>query len=245
MSSSSPEPGSTTGPHPPASPAEPTGEERAAAAELLQLIWGLHISRAVYLAAELGVADLLAAGPRPAAALARATGTDEAALYRVLRLLAALGVLTEPEPRSFGLTIMGDRLRSDAPACMRNWAMLADTVGFRAHEPILDAARTGKTGAELAYGVAGMGHVREDAQRTARFDAAMSERTAAFAPASPPPMTSPESTSSPISAAAGAPSWPRSCTSTSSCAASCSTSRRWRAALAVCCVRPAWRTAAR
>src|SRR5580658_7170881 len=112
---------------PPSSAAEPTGEERAAAAALLQLIWGLHISRAVYLAAELGVADLLAAGPRPAAALARATGTDEAALYRVLRLLAALGVLTEPEPRSFGLTIMGDRLRSDAPACMRNWAMLADT----------------------------------------------------------------------------------------------------------------------
>jgi hypothetical protein len=100
----------------------------------------------------------------------------------VLRLLAALGVLTEPELRSFGLTVLGDRLRSDAPACMRNWAMLADTVGFGAHEPILDAARTGKTGTELAYGVTGMGQVRVDAQRTARSDAAMSERTAAFAP---------------------------------------------------------------
>jgi hypothetical protein len=43
-------------------------------------------------------ADLLAAGPRTAAALAEAVQADEAALYRVLRLLAALGVLTEPEP---------------------------------------------------------------------------------------------------------------------------------------------------
>jgi len=67
----------------------------------------------------------------------------------VLRLLAALGVLTEPQPRSFGLTIVGDRLRSDVPASMRNWAMLADTVGFGAHEPILGAVRTGKTGTEI------------------------------------------------------------------------------------------------
>jgi hypothetical protein len=160
----------------------PTKEERAAAAELLPMIWGLHISRAVYLAAELGVADLLAAGTRSATALAEATQTDEAALFRVLRLLAALGVLTEPEPRSFGLTAVGERLRSDAPASMRNWAMLADTVGFCAHEPIIEAVRTGRTGAEIAYGITTMDHVREDAQRAARFDAAMSERTAAFAP---------------------------------------------------------------
>ena len=161
--------------------AEPTEEERAAAATLLHMIWGPHISRAVYLAAELGVADLLAAGPRTAASLAQATQADEPALYRVLRLLAALGVLTEHEPRSFGLTVLGDRLRSDVPASMRNWAMLADTLGFHAHEPILDAVRTGKTGTETAYGTMTMQRVRADARRAARFDAAMSERTAAFA----------------------------------------------------------------
>lgn len=167
---------------PPSGTTEPTEEERAAAAALLHLIWGLHISRAVYLAAELGIADLLAAGPRTAAELAEATQADEAALYRVLRLLAALGVLTEPEPRSFGLTVLGDRLRSDVPASMRNWAMLADTVGFGAHEPILSAVRTGRTGTEIAYGMTTMAQVRADARRAARFDAAMSERTAAFAP---------------------------------------------------------------
>jgi len=165
-----------------AGPAEPTSEERAAAADLLRMIWGLHISRAVCLAAELGIADLLAAGPRTAAALAEATAADESALYRVLRLLAALGVLTEPEHRSFGLTVIGDRLRSDVPASMRNWAMLADTLGFSAHEPIVQAVRTGKTGTEIACGMTTMELVRADARRAARFDAAMSERTAAFAP---------------------------------------------------------------
>jgi hypothetical protein len=146
------------------------------------MIWGLHISRAIYLAAELGLADLLAEGPLTAAELARTTQADEPALYRVLRLLAALGVLTEPEPRSFGLTIVGERLRSDVPACMRHWAMLADTVGFRGYEPMVAAARTGRTGTELAYGMTTMERVRGDARRAVRFDAAMSERTAAFAP---------------------------------------------------------------
>jgi orsellinic acid C2-O-methyltransferase len=161
---------------------EPTEDERAAATTLLRMIWGLHISRAVYLAAELGVADLLAQGKRTVMALAEATQTDEPTLYRVLRLLAALGVLTEPERGSFGLTVLGDRLRSDVPASMRNWAMLADTVGFAAHEPILEAVRTGRSGAEIAYGARGMERLPGDAHRAARFDAAMAERTMAFAP---------------------------------------------------------------
>ena len=160
---------------------DPTQEERAAATTLLRMIWGLHISRAVYLAAELGIADLLARGEQTAAALAESHPDREPALYRVLRLLAALGVLTEPRPRSFGLTVLGDRLRSDVPASMRNWAMLADTVGFRAHEPILDAARTGRTGAEIAYGRTTFERLRGDPRCAARFDATMSERTAAFA----------------------------------------------------------------
>ena len=183
MSSSVQEPrGSAVTRRPSSGAAGPTDEERTAATALLHMIWGLPISRAVYLAAELGVADLLATGPRTAASLAQATQADEPALYRVLRLLAALGVLTEPEPRSFGLTVLGDRLRSDVPASMRNWAMLADTVGFDAYEPILEAVRMGRTGAEIAYGTATMERMRADAQRAARFDAAMSERTAAFAP---------------------------------------------------------------
>src|SRR5580693_7892157 len=65
---------------------------------------------------------------------------------------------------------------------MRNWAMLANTIGFCAHEPILEAVRTGRAGTGIASGITTMQQLRGDAQRAARFDAAMSERTAAFAP---------------------------------------------------------------
>ena len=74
---------------------QPTAEERAAATTLLRMIWGIHISRAIYVAAELGIADRLATGPMSSAELAEATRAHEPSLYRVLRLLAALGVLAE------------------------------------------------------------------------------------------------------------------------------------------------------
>jgi hypothetical protein len=162
--------------------AQATDAEREAAAKLLPMIWGIHISRAVYAIAELGIADLLAEGPQSSDALARATGTHEPSLYRVLRLLAALGVVEEVAPRAFGLTVVGDRLRTGVPAGMRSWSVFPEIVGgVRPFERILDTVRTGKPG--LDTGAVGLfALLADDPEKAAIFDAAMSERTAAFAP---------------------------------------------------------------
>jgi hypothetical protein len=147
------------------------------------MIGGIHISRAVYLVAELGIADLLASGPMTTAQLARATQTHEPSLYRVLRLLASLGLFTEHEDLSFGLTVLGDRLRANVPASMRSWAMLIDSLGgIRAFEPIVETVRTGKPGAHIAHGVSIFDFIAEHPRLARGFHAAMSERTAAFAP---------------------------------------------------------------
>jgi len=163
--------------------APPTESERAAAAELLPMVWGMHISRSVYAVAELGVADLLANGPVSSADLSRATGTHEPSLYRVLRFLAALGVFEERESRQFALTLLGDRLRSDAPAGMRSWATFLEVLGgVRTFEHILDTVRTGKPGFVTVLGTDVFGFLELHPREAAVFDAAMSERTAAFAP---------------------------------------------------------------
>jgi SAM-dependent methyltransferase len=163
--------------------AEPTEDERAAAAAVLRMIWGIHISRAVYVVAELGIADLLADGPMTAAQLAQATQAHEPSLYRVLRLLASLGVLTEHDGHSFSLTILGQRLRSGVPASMRSWAMLVESLGgVRAFEPIIETVKTGKSGVDIAHGMSIFEFLPRHPQLAPGFQAAMSERTAAFAP---------------------------------------------------------------
>jgi SAM-dependent methyltransferase len=165
------------------SAAEPAESDRVAAAALLRLIWGVHVSRAVYAAAELGIADLLAEGPASSEELARVTRTHEPSLYRVLRLLAALGVFDERHPRCFSLTVLGERLRSGQPAGMRSWATFLDALGaLRPFEHILDTIKTGRPGFDAAFGMGVFDFLAQHPENAATFDAAMSERTAAFAP---------------------------------------------------------------
>ena len=99
----------------------------------------------------------MADGPLTAEQLARATQAHEPSLYRVLRLLASLGVLTEHGNRSFGLTVLGERLRAHVPASMRSWAMLVESLddpvgsGNRLH-PARFQARPGQQLAILGVG---------------------------------------------------------------------------------------------
>jgi hypothetical protein len=160
-----------------------TAAERAAAGKLLPMIWGLHISRCVYAAAELGIADLLADGARSSEELAAATATHEPSLYRVLRALAALGVFEAHDARRFGLTVVGERLRTGAQTGMRSWAVFLEALGgVRPFAHILETIRTGTPGREIEFGAGVFEFLADDREAAAIFDAAMAERTEAYAP---------------------------------------------------------------
>ena len=68
---------------------------------------GHWVSRIVYVAVELGLADQLAAGPQNAQTLAAASGTHAPSLHRFMRTLASLGILTEDSSQRFALTALG------------------------------------------------------------------------------------------------------------------------------------------
>jgi hypothetical protein len=91
---------------------------------LYQMSIGHYVSRALNLAAKLGLADLLEDGPRDYRELAVHTDTDAEALRRVMRLLASVGVLEELDDGNFGLTPLGEALRTDVPGSMRASVML-------------------------------------------------------------------------------------------------------------------------
>jgi hypothetical protein len=66
---------------------------------MLRMISGFRVSRAIYIAAKLGLADLLKDGPKHTEELAEATRTHAPSLYRVMRALATVGIFAEDEPR--------------------------------------------------------------------------------------------------------------------------------------------------
>src|SRR5579875_944884 len=85
-------------------------------ARMFRLTYSLVVHCALYAAARLGVADVLAGGPRSSGEIAAAVGSGPDATYRLLRALASEGVLTESEGGRFGLTPLGETLRRDVPA---------------------------------------------------------------------------------------------------------------------------------
>jgi SAM-dependent methyltransferase len=112
---------------------------------MMRLSTGYWVTQAVGVVARLGVADHLGDGPRQSDELAQMVGADPDALYRLLRLLASLGVFVEAAPGSFGLTPLGETLRSDAPGSMRNFAIMHTVPAHwlpwgRLHESVVSGA---------------------------------------------------------------------------------------------------------
>jgi hypothetical protein len=92
---------------------------------MMRMITGAWVAQAVYVAAELGIADVIAAeGPRSPEHLAERVDADPGALYRLLRALAGVGVFTERADGAYGLTPLAESLRSDVPGSLRAFAMM-------------------------------------------------------------------------------------------------------------------------
>ena len=119
---------------------------------LLELSTGYIVTKALAVAARLGVADSLADGPRPSDELAAEASVRPRALYRVLRCLAAHGVLDETAPGTFALTEVGECLRTDAPGSLRSWTLMNGDGMYGAFAEVLHSVRTEEPAFELVFG---------------------------------------------------------------------------------------------
>lgn len=152
--------------------------------QLLQLIVGKWVHQAIYVAAELGIADALRDGPRTSEDLARACGADEDATHRLLRALANVGVLEEREGRAFALLPMGEYLRRDVPGSLRGYARLVGgQPAWRSWGEALHSVRTGEPGFEHAYGGTLFDWYATHPEESAIFDEAMTAISATEAAA--------------------------------------------------------------
>jgi hypothetical protein len=143
---------------------------------LYHMATGHYLSRALDLAATLGIADRLKDGPRPAGELAQATATHAPSLHRVLRLLASAGVLAEEKDGAFALTPIGECLRTDTPGSAH--AMVKLFAGPRIQDNWKDLPYCVRTG-EPAFRQRGLADPfsDRDPEDAANFDAAMANFT--------------------------------------------------------------------
>jgi hypothetical protein len=122
-------------------------------ATLLQMMTGYRVSQALYVAAKLSVADLLADGSVDCEDLASATDTHAPSLQRVLRALASIGVFTEVSPASFVLTPLAKLLRSETPGSMRVLAVMYAEERYRARGDLLLSVHDGEMAFDNQFGM--------------------------------------------------------------------------------------------
>ena len=143
------------------------------------MAFGYVVSRLVYCAAKLGIADLLREGPKSAANLAAATNTNEDALFRALRALAGAGMFMETEPRVFALTPLARPLCSDAPDSIRSMVLfVGDHMHWRVYAEMPHSLETGQRAFDRAMGLPPFEYLAQHPEDAKVFDDAMTAHSA-------------------------------------------------------------------
>lgn len=162
------------------SPANQTENEIPVQAQMLQFITNFWTSRAVYIAAKLGIADLLKSGPRTVEELAQETETDASSLYRIMRALTSIGLFKNGTGRQFALTPLSETLVTDAPGSVR-WFLISELgqEHYPAWGNLMHSVKTGEIAFDSFFGMNCWKYFAQNPEEAAVFNDSMSGMTAA------------------------------------------------------------------
>ena len=127
----------------------------------------------MHIAAELGIADHLAAADE----VARKIQAHAPSLYRLLRALTGMGLMEQLDAHRLSLTPMGAHLRSDVPGSVRNLArMFGGKRLWQCWGEFLHCIKTGEP-ATRYEGMGGYESFASHPQQAVIFNEAMAENT--------------------------------------------------------------------
>jgi hypothetical protein len=136
-------------------------------------------SQLVFVAAKLGVADVLVAGPLTVEEIASRVGAHPVSLGRVLRALASVSIFKSDPHGRFHLTRLAQTLRSDHPESLRNFAlMLVDDHNWSAWGALEHTVRTGESAFEHVHGARAFPWMRAHPEKEKMFSESMASLSA-------------------------------------------------------------------
>lgn len=147
---------------------------------LAQILVGNQIQQAVYVAAKLGIADLLKDGPKSISELAAAAGADTKSLYRLLRVLAAFGLFVEDDQRCFASTPVAALLEKGTAS--RAFALWSGGVSYQVFGSLEHSVRTGEPSFDRLFGAEFFDYLSQNPEVGDLFDELMSWHTGPVAP---------------------------------------------------------------
>jgi hypothetical protein len=144
---------------------------------LWRLIQSHRVTAVVYVAAKLGIAELLREGPLSVNELANLTGADEHALGRLLVALSTIGICAPTGGDRYSLTEMGASLDGTAEQSFKAWAIFEGQRLCSQWNGMLDSIMTGKTAAQLQGVSNSFDLMASNPETVSMFNAAMVDVT--------------------------------------------------------------------
>ncbi len=142
--------------------------------QMIRMATAYWLSRLVYMAAKMDLADLLAAGPKTAAELSGPTGTNARALHRFMRTLASFGILTQTDGDAFSLTELGATLKKDTPGSARSTVLtMAGPISWGAFTELEYSLATGKPSVEKVLGMGLFDYLAQHPDEATMFSESM------------------------------------------------------------------------
>lgn len=146
-------------------------------AKLTEMSYAYVLSRAIHVAATLGIADHLVQGPKSANELAILVGAEPQPLYRLLRMLASHDIFLEQD-HSFVLTPIAQLLVTSNPDSLRLLLMKEDESRWNAYGDLLYSVKTGKPAFNHHYGIGYFDYITKNQQLSQSFDLGMANLSA-------------------------------------------------------------------
>ena len=148
--------------------------------QMLQIVTGFWMSRAVYVFAKLGIADLLQSGPKTPEELAEASGTHAPSLFRILRALASAGIVKTEDNGRFALTELSETLVTGVPGSVR-WFIVSELgqEHYPAWGNLMHSVKTGEIAFDSHFGLDIWKYFQQNPEDAAVFNDSMSGMTAA------------------------------------------------------------------
>jgi hypothetical protein len=150
-----------------------TKEWHSSSTALFQMATGYWTSQAIYVAAKLGIADLLKDGPQSYVALAAATGSDAPSLFRLLRALSSVGIFSQLGKDCFALSRLAEGLRADTPASLRRMVITIGEIHYQACGNLLHSVQTGSSAFLKTFGTSLFAYLRQNIDAADAFNQGM------------------------------------------------------------------------
>jgi len=139
---------------------------------------GFFISKAIGVACELNLADILSSGPKHIKDIAEASNTHEQFLYRLMRALASEGIFKECNERVFTNTSMSKALAEGKGSMKHMIEHQMNETSWEIVGLLKSSVKTGKNVAREKLGMDIFEHLSKDKEKNELYNKAMTNTSA-------------------------------------------------------------------